>query len=300
MSVMPTSDDLADGETPWRRGLRVVPGGAASATTGREPGVWPAGIFDSLPMTICVIDLDGRVRHVNSGVRELLGHLPHDCEGVEALKFVHPIDRVRATSWFSSVAAGESAGTLHCQLLHRREDPVTVEVSAGRLERDPRRGIVCAVRMVERRGPAAAAWPVGHHLPTESDGMVSRSTFARVVNDLNQDGSGQPLVVFVDVDDYDGIYHGYGEKAAGEVVRTVRDVLGTAVRRDDVIGRIGNGSLAVLFRDVPERDVPKLVRRLSRALQRPVPTSAGRIRLSASVGAARPEGRLETSVQKCS
>src|SRR5205809_473552 len=151
---------------------------------------------------------------------------------MEALKFVHPIDRVHAATWFASVTAGEVAGTLHCQLLHRREDAVTVEVSAGRLERDPRRGIVCAVRMVERRGPASAAWPAGHDLKTEADGMVSRATFARVVNDLRQDGSGRPLVVFVDVDDYDGIYHGYGDKAAGEVVRTVRDVVGTTVRRD--------------------------------------------------------------------
>ena len=60
------------------------------------------------------------------------------------------------------------------------------------------------------------------------------------------------------------------------------------MRLEDVIGQLSEGSLAVLFRDVPDAEVPKLVRRISRGLRHPVRTGVGRLKVSASIGSARP------------
>jgi diguanylate cyclase (GGDEF)-like protein len=300
MSLMHTTYDLTSGRRTQDRHLTAVPGSipvADPSLPGRAVAEWPAGIFDSLPVTICIVELDGRIRHVNSGVRGLLGWEPAECEGLAAIDFLHPADRSRATSWFKRLREGRSAGTLLCQLLHHREEPPTVEISCGRLERDPDGALVFVVRMIERRSPVTA---VVHGDSASPSGMVDRESFARAVNKLVPGASDQALVLFVDIDDYDGIVHAYGANAATELVDTVRDVMSACVRRHDLVGWLGSGSLAVLFRDVPDRDVTKLVRRLSRALQRPVSTTAGRIRLSASVGAARPECRLESPARMCS
>ena len=100
--------------------------------------------------------------------------------------------------------------------------------------------------------------------------------------------SSHPLVVFVDVDDFTDVRLAYGEQAAEDVLQRVRAVLSSIVRLDDVIGQLDEGWLAVLFRDVPDSDIDRLVRRITRGLRHPVRTGAGRVRVSASIGSARP------------
>ena len=98
-------------------------------------------------------------------------------------------------------------------------------------------------------------------------------------------------MIFVDVDDFANLRLAYGESVAEDVVQRVRGVLSSLVRLDDVIGHLEEGSLAVLFRDVPDGQIHNLVRRISRGLRHPVQTGSGRVRVSASIGSARPNAR---------
>ncbi len=256
---------------------------------GREPSIdhgGPERLLDRVPVTICVVDEQGVIRQLSARAHDLLGLEPVDCEGTQALGLIHPADRSRAGGWFAAMTSGEHpVPPLVCQVLQPNGHTVTVEIMADRAEDEREGALVCTIRQLERRRSAQPSRYVEHG----PEGTVTRDAFARSVNELDEHGAARPIVVFVDIDDFRGIERAYGATAATEIVRIARDVLFTIVRHDDVVGRVGNGSLAALIADVPDREVPRLLRRISRALHRPVSTSAGRIRMSVSVGAARPQ-----------
>jgi GGDEF domain-containing protein len=248
-------------------------------------------VVDHLPDTMCLIGPGGELNHVSAAVRSLLSREPWSFAGRNALRYLHPADRPRALRWFAELGAstaGEATGTLVVQLSAGDRSWVTVEVSGRRIGQEPF-DVVCTLRAVDVGRATIASRPSRRR--RASDGLVSRDGFARVLHALEPEAAQHPLVVFVDIDDFANVRLAYGDQAADDVVMRVRAVLSSLVRLDDVIGQIDDGSLAVLFRDVPDAEVNPLVRRIMRGMRHPVRTAGHRVRVSTSVGSVRPAVR---------
>ena len=217
MSELRVSDEL---EAHWHAAsLAVV--GRPRVSCPVQPSRLERAV-DHLPETMCVIGADGEVNHISAAVRTLLSREPWSFAATNALDYVHPADRGRAVSWFEQLHGSPgSSSTILLQLLANDHSWVTVEASGHRIAGSPPHEIVCTLRPID--APEVPVAP--SRWRRASDGVVTRDHFARTVRDLQPQSVGRPLVVFVDVDDFDNIRRAYGEQAAEDVVVKVRAVL---------------------------------------------------------------------------
>jgi diguanylate cyclase (GGDEF)-like protein len=103
-------------------------------------------------------------------------------------------------------------------------------------------------------------------------------------------GRDAPLVVYCDLDGFKAVNDTHGHGVGDEVLVEVAHRISGVLRHDDVVARLGGDEFAVLCIDLREDDVVVLVERLRRAVEAPIPTSAGPITVGVSVGAARDDG----------
>jgi len=95
-------------------------------------------------------------------------------------------------------------------------------------------------------------------------------------------------VIFLDLDGFKDINEEYGQEVGDELLRLLGNRLYQSVRRADFVARYGGDKFVVVARTERDQDLEKLSQRLVRAIEHPTELSVGSIRLSASVGLARP------------
>lgn len=96
---------------------------------------------------------------------------------------------------------------------------------------------------------------------------------------------GHLAVIYVDVDGLRSVNDRFGHAQGDEALRTIADVLRTAIPEADLAGRVGGDEFVVLVDDEPEV-TGKLAARLRRRLQRADEMSGRPFRISSSIGLA--------------
>ena len=103
-------------------------------------------------------------------------------------------------------------------------------------------------------------------------------------------GRDDVALLFVDLDEFKLVNDEYGHAVGDQVLMTVADRLGHAVRTDDVIARIGGDEFAVVLSEPAGRLGPEIVEHLAdrvvRLLAQPMPIGDLNLELAASVGIA--------------
>src|SRR5664279_2583016 len=94
----------------------------------------------------------------------------------------------------------------------------------------------------------------------------------------------------VDIDHFKAVNDTYGHATGDDVIRHVSGRLAAALRADDVIGRCGGEEFAVILSGADDAgDLPERLRAC--ISDRPIPTRAGDLHVTVSVGAARLDAR---------
>jgi diguanylate cyclase (GGDEF)-like protein/PAS domain S-box-containing protein len=97
----------------------------------------------------------------------------------------------------------------------------------------------------------------------------------------------QTGLIFVDLDRFKPINDDYGHAAGDELLVVTADRLRNAVRRQDLVGRIGGDEFVVLYPDVGDAvGIAKVAKRIARALNQDVSISGTKVRVQASIGVA--------------
>lgn len=98
----------------------------------------------------------------------------------------------------------------------------------------------------------------------------------------------QPLaVVMLDLDNFKTINDTYGHPGGDEVLRVSADRMRAEVRPYDVVGRYGGEEFMILIQAHDGREVAAVAERIrARLAELPVATSAGAVRITASLGVA--------------
>jgi diguanylate cyclase (GGDEF)-like protein len=212
-------------------------------------------LFRDAPVGLVLLDSDGTPLAVNAFCRKLLGEhagtLLHDAAAAR-LRGGDPVD-----------------------------EPVQLGVGFGMIAMLSRLDVV--------GGPGRYAVVVGraYGLHDVVTGLENRDAgLSRLQHLLARRSPTQVELVFLDLDGFKQVNDTLGHAVGDEVLRCVAERLVATVRPEDVVIRWGGDEFVVILQDPAEGSAPHVCARINEALQEPLPTSAGPIRMSASCGCA--------------
>jgi diguanylate cyclase (GGDEF)-like protein len=101
-------------------------------------------------------------------------------------------------------------------------------------------------------------------------------------------------LLFLDLDRFKTINDTWGHEAGDHVLRTIAARIDESLRPFDTVARLGGDEFVVLCEDVDgESAALEIARRLRASLARPIEVQGDRVRISASIGVALPDGLSE-------
>jgi diguanylate cyclase (GGDEF)-like protein/PAS domain S-box-containing protein len=123
-------------------------------------------------------------------------------------------------------------------------------------------------------------------------GLLNRSAFERALTvALQRREEGELVaVLFADVDRFKRVNDALGHGVGDEVLRTVARIVRSAVRDDDVVGRIGGDELVVILTGLRRGvEAQAVVDRIAEQLERPIDASGQDVYIRLSIGLATSE-----------
>ena len=236
----------------------------------------------------------GRVRWVSPSLTAMLGWQPAEWLGHRADDFLAhrgPINRYRALR--QRLQQGQAV-LLREQVLARDGHAHWVEVhaspcrAAGQAMGGGITGIVASFRTVDQEVANERELDRRGRFDGLTDLLNRREVFERIEALRHQQHrSGRQLaVLFCDLDRFKAINDNHGHQVGDEVLCAVAQRLRGCLRNDDdLAARVGGDELLVVLRGV--RDLANAVtvaELLRRSVAEPIPTSAGALRLTLSIG----------------
>ncbi len=240
---------------------------------------------------IMLLEPTGEIASVSAAITRLLGHDQELVEGRPLADIVVERDRrvlslaleraTDATVWNTGPI------TVEVEMLRRDgRSTVPFELSMVNLIDDPTVGglVVSGHDISQLRATQEALDGVGARDPLTD--LPNRAALCRRLERCLDDTL--TAVIFLDLDGFKDVNETYGQEVGDELLRLLGQRLHQSVRRADFVARYGGDEFVVVARTENDRDLEKLSQRLVRAIEHPTELSVGAIRLSASVGLARP------------
>lgn len=221
--------------------------------------------------------------------REKFGYTPDREEGTGALSesCVHPEDRPRYREFVSSVLAGRPFPA-ELRFVRRRSEPLWCRLHAVTIFNDagaPVR-VVGDITDIDKEKRAAECLRLKAELDPLTGLYNSTAARARIAAALEEDpGTGLHALLVLDINRFKSINDTCGHLCGDQALVEMAKRLASAIRREDIAGRIGGDEFIALLRRVPSREaLEQRLARLREVLSFPLPESG--LRISASIGAA--------------
>jgi diguanylate cyclase (GGDEF)-like protein/PAS domain S-box-containing protein len=243
---------------------------------------------------LMLLEPTGRVECVSGAITRLLGHDQELVEGQSLGDFIVERDRRTLTTALERALDtpvwSPGPTTIEVEMLRRDgRSTVPFELSIVNLIDDPTVGgfVVSGHDISALRATQEALDGVGSRDPLTD--LPNRAALCRRLERCLDDP--HTAVIFLDLDGFKDVNDQHGQEVGDELLRLLGNRLYQSVRRADFVARYGGDEFVVVARTENDRDMEKLSQRLVRAIEHPTELTAGSvstIRLSASVGLARP------------
>jgi len=244
------------------------------------------------------ISRDGTVLWVSPSVTSVLGWSQADCIGrLGDDLFATSEGREQFRRNLAAVLVGQAI-VMRSQLAAKGGDVHWVEIHAGpfRTEEGQIDSIVASFRGIDAEVRAEAI--LERRASTdELTNLLNRKEVLERVEFLNKRGGQQLAALWCDIDRFKVVNDTYGHAAGDAVLKALADRIRGCLRSTDDMGaRIGGDELLVLLPGVRDlQDAMDIAEKLRRAAAEPIPTPAGPIAITISIGVtlARPEERTD-------
>ena len=243
---------------------------------------------------VLILDDDLRISWTSPAVDRALGSVAAALTGRALVDVVHPDDTATVGAFLATVGRGGDSGNAADPsvglLLFRLQDAagewryLEAGVSDVRRDADVRALVLHCRDMTERTAREQALQNVAYTDPMT--GLPNRAGFHHTLREsLSTPGRAPATLVMVAIDGLATARDRVGREVISTVVAEMGCRLRATVRSEDVVARMGGGAFAVLADGVGE-EIDQLAARCHAVVERPVPTTAGIIDLSAGVGLA--------------
>jgi diguanylate cyclase (GGDEF)-like protein/PAS domain S-box-containing protein len=250
------------------------------------------------PEGMAVTDSQDRIVQVNPALCELLGIATPALIGHRFREYIPEEDREAVDQWRERLLRGTSIERFQHRLVGPSSE-VWVDHSVGMMRDDlgnPQLFVhQFADRTAARRLQADLEYRATHDLQT---GLANRDSLSkRLGQRLGAAPESQDVVgvLFCDIDNLKPVNDRYGHEIGDVVISAVATRLERAVRRQDIVARIGGDEFVVVLdhcRSVEELAI--VARNLHAAGSHPVETSVGTLDVTLSVGAVMAESTADT------
>jgi diguanylate cyclase (GGDEF)-like protein/PAS domain S-box-containing protein len=248
--------------------------------------------FERGPTAMCHLDADGVVVQLNPALRRLLARPTDSVVGRRLTTLVAPADREHVDVALAAAGSPElDVDLVEVRLSRPDGSLVWCELAAiSTTDADGHAGVLVQLADVDARKRREDDLE-RRATRDELTGLPNRAALLRALGERLAPGvlAPPPGLLFLDLDGFKAINDSAGHSVGDEVLVEVARRLRAAVRAEDLVARLGGDEFVVLFTPHPTVDTreAELVERLHAVLREPVPTSAGRRVLSASIGAGR-------------
>ncbi len=251
------------------------------------------------PEGMAVTDSEDRIVQVNPALCELLGLSAQGLIGHRFREYIPEDDRETVDQWRNRLLHGMTSIERCQHWLNGPSTEVWVDHSVGVMRDElgnPQLFVhQFADRTAARRLQADLVYRASHDVQT---GLANRDSLrTRLGQRLGRPPESPEVVglLFADIDDLKPINDRYGHLVGDAVIAAVAQRLERAVRRQDVVARMGGDEFVIVLdhcRSVDELAV--VARNVHTAACHPVETSAGSVEVTITVGAVLVESTAET------
>ena len=241
----------------------------------------------AVPQAVC----DGRARlvAVNRALARLLDRPADDLAGRPVSELSHPTDPGDADAALARLLAGEAATTQTERILAGpggRPVPALADATALTDGASVVYQDLSRLRATEREASRLEDELRDAALHDALTGLANRALlFDRLGHALTRETTSTAVLV-VDLDHFRGINDERGNAIGDEVLVAVADRLRAAARPSDTVGRLGADEFVVVCEDADPATGQEIAHRVLRALRPAVVTTAGSMRVGASIGVA--------------
>lgn len=233
------------------------------------------------------INREGTILWVSPSVTSVLGWSQTDCIGRLCDDFFATSEgREQFRRNLAAALAGQAV-VLRSQLASKGGDVHWVEIHAGpfRTAEGQIDSIVASFRCIDTEVRAEAI--LERRASTdELTNLLNRKEVLERVEVLNKRGGQKLAALWCDIDRFKVVNDTYGHAAGDAVLKSLADRIRGCLRSTDDMGaRIGGDELLVLLHGVRDlQDAMDIAEKLRRAAAEPIPTAAGPITITLSIG----------------
>jgi diguanylate cyclase (GGDEF)-like protein/PAS domain S-box-containing protein len=208
--------------------------------------------FDSAPVAMAEVDLDGRYLKVNGALCELFGYRDEDLVGAAVCSICHPDDVTKITDAIAAMAAGEmNLLRDERRFIHASGRAVWVAVSAAPVLGDGGHVSHLLTHYLDITDRKRAERQLEHLVDHDPlTGLLNRRGFEaeldRHFHLMARCGPSGALLV-IDLDHFKSVNDTLGHNAGDEVIVSVAETLRRTVRGSDVVARLGGDEFAVIL-----------------------------------------------------
>jgi diguanylate cyclase (GGDEF)-like protein/PAS domain S-box-containing protein len=254
--------------------------------------------FDAASVGMALTDLRGRILRVNDGFCALLGYDRETLTGGMTLaEITHPDDESpdRADRHAAILAGAADHYRVEKRYLHADGGLIWAMADVSVIRDDAGRpihllGLVQETTESKRLQADLARLALHDPLTGLANRMLLDDRLRAALARAGRRGS-LTGVVFVDLDGFKGVNDSHGHRVGDELLVAVARRLRAGLRPADVVARLGGDEFVAVCEDLAgPQEADAIAARVEVAIAAPIETTAGPLRVQASVGLALAEG----------
>lgn len=246
-------------------------------------------VLDNALVGVITLDEDGTIIDANVTSQDLLDHPLDELHGLRlAGMATSPGGEEALRELIARACTGAESAPLEVEL-NCGDDVFLARISAQVGESAHGRFISAVIsdETIRRQAETELRHNADHDALTD---LPNRALFKRRVDAalaVDNGSDSQPMVMFIDLDDFKTINDSLGHLVGDELLITIARRLEACVRSGDTAARLGGDEFAIL---IPDADNPSIARRLAeritRILKEPIRIDGFTLTVSASIGIA--------------
>jgi diguanylate cyclase (GGDEF)-like protein/PAS domain S-box-containing protein len=236
---------------------------------------------------VAVESLDGRLSFANHRLCQLLGRSEEEIREIGLTGLTYPDDRPGARRGLAEIAAGDRTSYESVTRFVRSDGEQVHTHVVVTAQNDADNRPVATLSIFLDISDRHLAERQLHHEATHDalTGLTNRRHLMDLIETSLHEA--QPFsLLFCDLDGFKAINDGLGHGLGDQLLVLVSQRLSSSVRTHDLVARIGGDEFAVLCPGANEVAAQHVAGRLLSALDSPLPTERGDIKVSASIGIA--------------